>query len=286
MYSKARWKDSIMSADVCKKEVDHTTNVLLADVGNSRIKLALVSAVSQGMPLLERRYELDSRDFSYDDFESWLMAVVSPSTIIYIASVCDTAAAQLETAISSINGTRQIRVQLHRVHFSDLPLKVKTEQPERVGIDRLAAATAASHLVSSDNGCIIIDCGTAATVDMVGSDRQFLGGAILPGPALLARSLADGTSLLPEVSSLGHASPPPMPGRSTNNAIAAGVGFGIRGAVCRLVDEARRELGSEADIFLTGGWRGIVRGEFLNAREFPDLVLSGIGIAAMRISGL
>ena len=238
------------------------------------------------MPLLERRYELDSRDFSYDDFESWLMAVVSPSTTFYISSVCDTAAAQLETAITSINGTRQLLVQLHRVHFSDLPLSVKAEQPDRVGIDRLAAATAASHLVSSNKGCIIIDCGTAATVDMVASDGQFLGGAILPGPALLARCLADGTSLLPEVSSLGHASPPPMPGRSTNNAIAAGVGFGIRGAVCRLVDEARRELGSEADIFLTGGWRGIVRGEFSNVREFPDLVLSGIGIAAMRISGL
>ena len=121
---------------------------------------------------------------------------------------------------------------------------------------------------------------------MVASEGQFLGGAILPGPALLARSLADGTSLLPEVSSLGHAPPPPMPGRSTNNAITAGIGFGIRGAVCRLVDEARRELGPEADIFLTGGWRGVVRGEFSNVREFPDLVLFGIGIAAMRISGL
>ena len=163
---------------------------------------------------------------------------------------------------------------------------MKTDQPDRVGIDRLAAATAASHLVSSKNGCIVIDCGTAASVDMVASEGQFLGGAILPGPALLARSLADGTSLLPEVSSLGHASPPPMPGRSTNNAITAGIGFGIRGAVCRLVDEARRELGPEADIFLTGGWRGVVRGEFSNVREFPDLVLFGIGIAAMRISGL
>ena len=110
MYSKARWKDSIMSADVCKKEVDHTSNVLLADVGNSRIKLALVSGVSRGMPLLERRYELDSRGFSYDDFESWLMAVVSPSTKFFIASVCDAAAAQLETAISAISGTRQLLV--------------------------------------------------------------------------------------------------------------------------------------------------------------------------------
>jgi len=121
MRSKVRWKDLVMSADVSTKEIDRTSNVLLADVGNSRIKLALVSGVSQGMPLLERRYELDSRGFSYDDFESWLMPVVSPSAIFYIASVCDAAAAQLETAISAISRTRQLLVQLHRVHFSDLP---------------------------------------------------------------------------------------------------------------------------------------------------------------------
>ncbi|HAO71962.1 MAG TPA: hypothetical protein DCR06_05100 [Planctomycetaceae bacterium] len=277
---------SIMSADVSEEGASRTNKVLLADVGNSRTKLALLSGVSQGMPLLERRYDLDSRDFNSDDFENWLRAAVPASATFFIASVYDTAAAQLETAISAVSATHHLPVQRQRVHFSDFPLGVKTDQPDRVGIDRLAAATAASHLVSSKNGCIVIDCGTAASVDMVASEGQFLGGAILPGPALLARSLADGTSLLPEVSSLGHAPPPPMPGRSTNNAITAGIGFGIRGAVCRLVDEARRELGPEADIFLTGGWRGVVRGEFSNVREFPDLVLFGIGIAAMRISGL
>ncbi len=277
---------SIMSADVSEEGASRTNKVLLADVGNSRTKLALLSGVSQGMPLLERRYDLDSRDFNSDDFENWLRAAVPASATFFIASVYDTAAAQLETAISAVSATHHLLVQRQRVHFSDFPLGVKTDQPDRVGIDRLAAATAASHLVSSKNGCIVIDCGTAASVDMVASEGQFLGGAILPGPALLARSLADGTSLLPEVSSLGHAPPPPMPGRSTNNAITAGIGFGIRGAVCRLVDEARRELGPEADIFLTGGWRGVVRGEFSNVREFPDLVLFGIGIAAMRISGL
>ena len=277
---------SIMSADVSEEGASRTNKVLLADVGNSRTKLALLSGVSQGMPLLERRYDLDSHDFNSDDFENWLRAAVPASATFFIASVYDTAAAQLETAISAVSATHHLLVQRQRVHFSDFPLGVKTDQPDRVGIDRLAAATAASHLVSSKNGCIVIDCGTAASVDMVASEGQFLGGAILPGPALLARSLADGTSLLPEVSSLGHASPPPMPGRSTNNAIAAGIGFGIRGAICRLVDEARRDLGTEADIFLTGGWRGVTRGEFSNAREFPDLVLFGIGIAAMRIYGL
>ena len=201
-----------MSADVSEEGASRTNKVLLADVGNSRTKLALLSGVSQGMPLLERRYDLDSRDFNSDDFENWLRAAVPASATFFIASVYDTAAAQLETAISAVSATHHLLVQRQRVHFSDFPLGVKTDQPDRVGIDRLAAATAASHLVSSKNGCIVIDCGTAASVDMVASEGQFLGGAILPGPALLARSLADGTSLLPEVSSLGHAPPPPMPG--------------------------------------------------------------------------
>ena len=42
----------------------------------------------------------------------------------------------------------------------------------------------------------------------------------------------------------------------------------------------------DLDVFLTGGWRWIVQDEFSNAQEFPELVLSGIGIAAMRMSGL
>ena len=42
----------------------------------------------------------------------------------------------------------------------------------------------------------------------------------------------------------------------------------------------------EVDVFLTGGWRAAVRGEILSVQEFPDLVLSGIGIAAIEISGL
>ena len=73
-----------------------------------------------------------------------------------------------------MSATRHLFVQQQRVHFSDLPLGVKTEQPDRVGIDRLAAATAASCLVSPKNGCVVIDCGTAASVDMVSVDRQFL----------------------------------------------------------------------------------------------------------------
>ena len=112
---------SIMSADVSEEGASCTNKVLLADVGNSRTKLALLSGVSQGMPLLERRYDLDSRDFNSDDFENWLRAAVPASATFFIASVYDTAAAQLETAISAVSATHHLLVQRQRVHFSDFP---------------------------------------------------------------------------------------------------------------------------------------------------------------------
>ncbi|MFM8705521.1 MAG: type III pantothenate kinase, partial [Planctomycetia bacterium] len=130
---------------------------------------------------------------------------------------------------------------------------------------------------------IVVDCGTAATVDVVSPSGAFLGGAILPGPALMARALAEGTSKLPAVAALQEQeAPPAMPGRSTHEAIAAGIGWGIRGAIARLVEEARGAVGAKADVILTGGWRGAVRDALPGAIEMPELVLAGIALAAER----
>jgi pantothenate kinase type III len=73
-----------------------------------------------------------------------------------------------------------------------------------------------------------------------------------------------------------------MPGRSTQEAIAAGIGWGIRGAIARLVEEARASIGAGTDVILTGGWRGAVRDALPGAIEMPELVLAGIALAADR----
>ena len=90
------------------------------------------------------------------------------------------------------------------------------------------------------------------------------------------------TSKLPEVAALERDVPPPLPGRSTHEAIAAGIGWGIRGAIARLVEEARAAVGRDAELILTGGWRGAVRDALPGAVEMPDLVLAGIALAAER----
>ncbi len=262
--------------------------ILVADVGNSRIKLAVVAQAAPALPQptlpqIQHRFDLDSHRFTADEFEGWLMTVAPGAATVFLASVYDAAAERLGAIIAGTSATRHRAVHQRRIRFDDFPLIVEAAEPERVGIDRLAAAVAASRLGQAGRGCVVVDCGTAASVDLV-ADGRFLGGAILPGPALMARSLADGTSLLPEVAALGEQPPPPLPGRVTAEAIAAGIGFGIRGAIVRLVEEARQSLGGEADLFLTGGWRGAVRGELPGVVESPDLVLSGIGLAAVSLA--
>jgi type III pantothenate kinase len=262
--------------------------VLLADVGNTRIKLAVVTdhgfddAGARRLPAVGRRQDLDSHAFRAENLERWLMSAAPGSAVVLVASVHDAAAARLEAVLAELSATSHRPLRQRRISHADLPLVTAVAEPHKTGIDRLAAAAAAGLVKQPGRPAIIVDCGTAATVDMLAADGTFLGGAILPGPALMAKALADGTSKLPAVAALERASPPAMPGRSTHEAIAAGVGWGIQGAIAKLVDEARRSLGSDAELILTGGWRGAVRAVLPGAIDLPDLVLCGITLAAER----
>lgn len=258
--------------------------LLVADVGNSRIKLGVVSGPGAGasLPVIAKRHDLESRSFRPESLEQWLRSAAPGPAMILVASVHDAAAARLEAAIAAVSATQHRPLRQRRIGHADVPLAIALPEPHRVGIDRLAGAAAAARIKPADRPAIIVDCGTAATVDVVSATGEFLGGAILPGPSLMARALAEGTSRLPEVAALEQGSVPPMPGRSTQEAIAAGIGWGMRGAIARLVEEARRSLSGspEPQMILTGGWRSAVRDAVPEALEVPDLVLCGVALAA------
>ncbi|MBM4011566.1 MAG: type III pantothenate kinase [Planctomycetes bacterium] len=259
--------------------------VIVADVGNTRIKLAVVvaGAASARLPAVAHRQDLVSREFRAANLKDWLDRAAPGPAIVYAASVHEAAATGLEAAIAEVAATGHRIVRQRRITAAHVGMPVEVDEPERVGIDRVAAAAAAAAAKEGARPAIVIDCGTATTVDLVSADGRFLGGAILPGPGLLARALAEGTSRLPAVADLDTGMPPSMPGRNTQRAIAAGIGFGMRGAVARLVAEAAAAVGGDPQVFLTGGSRGIVRDALTAAIEIPDLVLHGIALAAGRL---
>ena len=171
---------------------------------------------------------------------------------------------------------------IHLLDWRELGIQVSLAEPEKVGIDRLAAAAAVNQLRSVDRPAIVIDAGSAVTIDLVDAEGCFCGGTIFPGHRMAASSLARQTDLLPEVR---ISTSPEILGENTEKAIASGVYWGTVGAVREIVGRMRAQYGMDAELFLTGGgiaWRDELPGEVSCC---PDLVLSGIALTAMHLLG-
>jgi type III pantothenate kinase len=161
---------------------------------------------------------------------------------------------------------------------SELPLEVRTKQPSQTGIDRLLNAVAVNRFRRADHLAVVVDLGTAITVDLVNADGAFEGGAILPGLSLAARALHTGTTTLPRIDVEHLAHIPAVVGKT------AGVYWGVVGAVEELVSRIAAEHSQPLQVFLTGGDAEQVVEPLeqnpIPMRHVPHLVLSGIAIAA------
>lgn len=135
-----------------------------------------------------------------------------------------------------------------------VPIKNHYHQPDRLGQDRLVNAYAAGNLYKAP--LIVIDSGTAITFDLVGKNKAYLGGLIIPGMQMSLEALSEKTALLPLVE-LGL--PKNIIGRDTKNSILSGVVFGMAGAAKELVARIKRYLGKNALIIGTGGSIGLIK---------------------------
>jgi len=161
-------------------------------------------------------------------------------------------------------------------------LKNRCEPPQGVGQDRLFAARGA--LALAQQGCVVVDAGTALTVDAVTltAGGSFLGGSIAPGPELLAEVLALRAAQLPQVQAAPGV---PAVGLNTEQAIRSGVAHGLRGAASELAVRVAEEVGLVgAPVLLTGGARAFLlepEPVFLApCRVEPELVHLGLLAAA------
>jgi type III pantothenate kinase len=119
-----------------------------------------------------------------------------------------------------------------------------------LGADRIANLAALAY--TADLPAIIIDCGTAVTVEVLDSNKVFRGGQIAPGRFLLRKSLADYTAQLPFLPVDGAKAE--TFGWTTDDAIRLGTDCGLIGAVKEFVKETKKELGvSDCQVFVTGG---------------------------------
>ena len=192
---------------------------------------------------------------------------------LIMASVNDEPADRLASALED-----QLSVEVYRIG-GDLPIPVAEQlDPETItGVDRLLNAAAAYKTVGQ--ACIIIDAGTAITVDFVDGEGTFQGGAIAPGARMQLAALAQGTAALPELEFQRPAGD--AFGRSTSQAMLNGVFHGIRGMVQRLVEQYAEQYGAFPIVIATGGDAAVLfEGDALIDRIVPELTLLGISATA------
>lgn len=156
-----------------------------------------------------------------------------------------------------------------------LDMKVAVENPETVGSDRLLTAWAAYEVVEA--AVVVADFGTATTIDCVNDSGIFLGGVIMPGLALAARSLHEHTAALPDVQ---PALPQGNYGANTVAAIQSGVYYSAIGALREMAERYATQLGRWPQVIVTGGFAKLIaqRCDFIDS-VVPDLCLDGLFLA-------
>ncbi len=243
--------------------------LLILEIGNSHVSVA--ASVSGTIYTNER--------FTHDRFdevigraeESWaalpedrIRAIAACSVVPDILhSLRDQVLERLSQPILVVGES------LHR------PLSVALDHPESVGIDRLCSAAAAYD--SLRHACAVASFGTAITIDCVNDEGAFLGGAILPGVALQAKALHQGTAQLPDMAVTAADG---VFGGSTEGAISNGILYGIAGSLREITERFATELGTWPDLIATGGSAELISGytEIID-RVVPDLCIRGVALA-------
>ena len=147
---------------------------------------------------------------------------------------------------------------------------------EQLGVDRWLAICAAYKLMGG--ACIVVDAGSAITLDYVHSDGQHRGGFIVPGLQLMKAALQRGTERV--VFRTEHPAADLRPGTSTQEAVSHGVLFMMVGMIEKAHRVFSRESLSPVRLVLTGGDAELLgRHLRLDFRYVPDLVFRGIEIA-------
>lgn len=161
----------------------------------------------------------------------------------------------------------------------DIGLKVNYFPEGSLGSDRYIGAFAAASKYGTP--VIICNFGTATTIDIVNSERVFLGGAIAPGVGTMAKALDQKTEVLPLVQ---ISKPEKVIGDNTEEAIRSGIFYGHIGLAKQLITSLAAQIDDKPKVIATGGFSSLLAAEIAEIDIVDQtLVLDGLRMIAEKI---
>lgn len=250
-------------------------NLLAISIGNTRTRLG---AFVEGR--LTDTFTLDNgqldQDLDHAVERCYASLGRAPQAMVLLASVNPPLTARVSQRVHQVIGRAPRRVE------QDVPIPIgrQLDREALVGEDRLLNAAAAYDVLKQ--ACVVVDAGTAITIDFIDGAGTFHGGAIAPGARMMLDALHQRTAQLPEVE---PAKPLEAIGHNTVEAMRSGVFHGLRGMVRELTEQYAHHAGSYPMVVATGGDADLLfHGYDLVDRVVPDLTLMGLAVCARMAS--
>lgn len=254
-----------------------TPIVLLVDMGNTALKLALAHGYDAAR--ISQPYTLPTGSgYTADSLGLTLLqllghAHVQPDAIA--ACVASSVVPGLEPTLAQACAKYLGCKTLFAPRDLPVPMTNAYERPQEVGADRLVGAWAARLRHPDVTSLLVVDFGTALTIDCV-REHAYLGGLIFPGPDTALSALARGAAKLPQVN-LHIEDTEPAPGRSTVTSIQHGIVFGFVSLVEGLCRRLAATMPQPLSVVGTGGFaQTLARVSTIFDAVTPSLVLEGL----------
>ncbi|UTF59419.1 type III pantothenate kinase [Gilvimarinus sp. DA14] len=230
---------------------------LLIDMGNTRLKWQL----RQGGRILETGLQ------EYDSDSTWLMGFAAPPERVWVS--CVASDRRRQWLAEELAACGMPRPDFAAVRPSAHGVVCGYKDYRALGVDRWLALLGAR--ARGPGAWVVVDSGTALTVDLLREDGAHLGGYIGPGVALMRKSLAMESQVLATALAAQPYEPADCPGIDTRSAIDNAILPMGRG----LVDRALGQLAG-ARLLLTGGDAGVWKRVYPSAQQVDDVIFDGL----------
>jgi len=245
--------------------------MLLFDAGNSRCKWAwIINGIWLRQGVLHN-----------SDTAAWQVLKVSFSQFAAPQKILasNVAGAEIAQYLRELCAVWSCPVEFITAQAEQCGVRNRYEQPSQLGCDRWAALLAAWH--RELQACLVVNCGTATTVDALSASGEFLGGLILPGIELMQRSLQINTSQLGDEFSRNNGKVTDFPS-NTADAIVSGA---MRACIGAIQQQYKLLAVNGARCILSGGAAESILPYLGLPTELVDnLVLQGVQIIGQNCS--
>ena len=221
--------------------------LMAIDIGNTNITLGLCD----GQQWLRQWRLRTVHDMTVDEYGVYLKALLGglDTAAVVDGVIISCVVPPLTTTFAEVSRSYLGQEALQVDAETDTGIRILTENPAEVGADRIVNAAAAHYLYTGPS--IVVDMGTATTLDVVSAAGELLGVVIAPGLGLAADALSSRAAQLGRVA---LEAPPTAIGRNTVQAMQSGLVFGyvglIEGMIRRICDELETE---DVRVIGTGG---------------------------------